>query len=167
MNSDFNDPAEIPSKTRRKKDAHEQQRLGERLANLQESKLGQLQLPEKLRLAIAEYQRLPKSFGARKRQLQFIGKLMRNVDTVAIESSLASLESGPGPSAQRKQEISELVDTILAGGGDTIEELLIDNPHLERQALRQFLLEYQRASEDKRDVIKSRLHKYLGSLLQD
>ncbi|MDH3948291.1 MAG: DUF615 domain-containing protein, partial [Gammaproteobacteria bacterium] len=64
------------SKTQRKRDAHALQELGESLVKLNKSALEQIPLPADLHAAIAEAQRLHQR-GALKRQLQYIGKLMR------------------------------------------------------------------------------------------
>ena len=86
-----------PSKSELKRTAHAQQALGERLARLATRQLRALELPEALREAIEEFHRLPKSHLARRRQLQFIGRLMRDIDQPAIEKQLQALEA-PVPS---------------------------------------------------------------------
>lgn len=76
-----------PSKTKVKKQMHELQDLGEELVGLGKDQLAQLNLPETLHLAIREMARINK-FGARRRQLQYIGKLMRDVDPAPIVAKL-------------------------------------------------------------------------------
>ncbi|MEQ8952904.1 MAG: ribosome biogenesis factor YjgA [Gammaproteobacteria bacterium] len=159
---------ELPSKTRRKKDAHQQQALGERLAKLKPAELQQIDLPEKLIIALLEYRKLPNSFGARRRQLQFIGKLMRGVDGDEIESMISAFENGIAPASYGKSiPLESIADTILDGNDQTIAATIDSYPQLERQPLRQFLLEYQRASEDRRERIKARLLKHLSNKLSD
>jgi len=75
------------SKTQLKKEMLELQDLGETLTQLPQQLLDQCHLPEGLLNAIAEYKRIPNRRGARKRQLQFIGKLMRKVDIEPIKKS--------------------------------------------------------------------------------
>ena len=75
-----------PSKSELKRTAHAQQALGERLTRLAIRQLKTLELPEALLEALDEFHRLPKSHLARRRQLQFIGKLMRDINQPAIES---------------------------------------------------------------------------------
>ncbi|HEY8086108.1 MAG TPA: ribosome biogenesis factor YjgA [Methylophilaceae bacterium] len=74
---------QIISKTQRKQEMHELQDLGEELVALPKDKLRQIELPENLRDAILEAQRIT-AHGGRKRQLQYIGKLMRTVDAEPI-----------------------------------------------------------------------------------
>jgi ribosome-associated protein len=66
-----------PSKTKIKKQMHELQNLGEELTKLPKEKLRELNLPETLLDALMEYKRMTK-FGALNRQLQYIGRLMRD-----------------------------------------------------------------------------------------
>lgn len=81
---------ERPSKSARKRAAHAAQALGERLIALKESDLLALNLPEALLQAVREAKRI-KARGGLARQKQFIGKLMRDLDTTAIEIDLARL----------------------------------------------------------------------------
>jgi ribosome-associated protein len=76
-----------PSKTRRKKEVHELQSLGEALVSLADDRLSALALPERLRDAVMEARRI-KSHEARRRQMQYIGKLMRGVDPAPIRAEL-------------------------------------------------------------------------------
>jgi ribosome-associated protein len=79
-----------PSKSSRKRAAHALQDLGQQLVQMREAERVQLPLSETLREAIAEAHRL-RSRGAMSRQLQYIGKLMRDEDIPAIEAALTAL----------------------------------------------------------------------------
>jgi ribosome-associated protein len=81
---------ERPSKSSRKRAAHAAQALGERLIALKESDLVRLPIPENLLDAVREARRI-KARGGLARQKQYIGKLMRDLDTAAIEDALESL----------------------------------------------------------------------------
>ena len=76
-----------PSKTQRKRTMHTLQKMGEQLVELNDKQLDELELPEILVDAIRETRRINK-FGARKRQMQFIGKLMRQVDSAPIQKKI-------------------------------------------------------------------------------
>ena len=80
------------SKTQRKKNMHALQYLGEQLVALNPALLGQLDLAEKLRDAIIEARKL-KKFEARRRQIQYIGRLMREIDAAPIRQKLDSVLS--------------------------------------------------------------------------
>ena len=83
---------DLPSKTQRKKQMHELQALGAALVELNAEQLASVELPERLREAVHEAQRMTK-FEARRRQLQYIGKLMREVDPEPIRSRLAAWQA--------------------------------------------------------------------------
>jgi ribosome-associated protein len=78
-----------PSKSARKRAAHAAQELGEELIALKPHELESLQLPEQLHDAVREAQRIRNTRGGMARQRQYIGKLMREIDTVPIEAALA------------------------------------------------------------------------------
>ena len=78
-----------PSKTQRKRQSHALQSLGEQLVALPADKLAAVPLTESLRDAVAMAQRT-RSHEGRRRQLQYVGKLMRDVDADAIVQALAS-----------------------------------------------------------------------------
>lgn len=81
------EPESQPSKTRVKQEMHALQALGERLVELDPSRIAELDLPERLADALREARKMT-SHGARRRQLQFIGKLMRTVDSSLIQEKL-------------------------------------------------------------------------------
>jgi len=79
-----------PSKSMRKREAHALQKLGERLVQMRPQDLATLPLPDPLVEAITEARRLT-SRGALGRQHQYIGKLMRDVDSAALAAALDDL----------------------------------------------------------------------------
>ena len=92
------DARERPSKTQLKRQMHELQRLGERLAALAPAQLAQIELPEALREQIELTRRIT-AREALRRQLQYLGRLMRQADADAIRAALADVtgkaEAGP------------------------------------------------------------------------
>ena len=75
---------EILSKTKKKEQSHALQKLGAALVDLSKERLATMALPEALREAIREAQRITAHEG-RRRQMQYIGKLMRDVDPAPIQ----------------------------------------------------------------------------------
>ena len=82
-----------PSKTQRKRDAHALQALGVQLVALSAAQLARLDLPETLHEAVVAAQRM-RSHGARTRQMQSIGKLMRQLEPGVLSRVRAALETG-------------------------------------------------------------------------
>ena len=79
-----------PSKTQRKRDAHALQTLGIPLVALSAAQLARLDLPETLHEAVLAAQRM-RSHGARTRQLQYIGKVMRQLEPSVLSRLRAAL----------------------------------------------------------------------------
>ena len=80
-------PKEPVSKTQRKKAVHALQDLGAELAELSEERLAAIELPERLRDAVMDARRIT-AHEARRRQMQYIGKIMRKVDAEPIRAAL-------------------------------------------------------------------------------
>ena len=82
-----------PSKSQRKRDAHALQVLGEQLVALSAPQLARLDLPEALHEAVVAGQRM-RTHGARTRQRQYIGKVMRQLEPTAL-SRVTIERAGP------------------------------------------------------------------------
>lgn len=85
--------SERPSKTQRKKEMHDLQSLGENLVLLPESRLAHIDMPENLRDAVEQFKNT-RSFEGKRRQMQYIGKLMRNADSEPIREAVAAFQLG-------------------------------------------------------------------------
>lgn len=123
-----------PSKTKIKKQMHELRDLGKELTELSKDQLAQLDIPENLRDAIREMNGINK-FGAQRRQIQYIGKLMREVDTAPI---LAKLDTWKGRSQQHTayMHLVERWRDRLMESDNALTELLSAHPDADTQRLR-------------------------------
>jgi ribosome-associated protein len=79
---------ELPSKSQRKRDMHALQDLGSALVDLNDEQLAAVELPENLRDAVMDARRLAGTHEARRRQMQYVGKLMRHIDPEPIRASI-------------------------------------------------------------------------------
>ena len=123
-----------PSKTKIKQQMHDLQDIGEQLVELSNDRLKELDLPERLFDAVREMKRINK-FGAQRRQMQFIGRLMREVETAPI---VAKLEVWSGKSHQHiawLHQIERWRDRLLEDEA-ALTELLADHPSSDAQRLR-------------------------------
>jgi ribosome-associated protein len=80
------------SKTQRKREMHELQDLGKALVKLSREQLARIDMPESLRDAVMECRRFTKHEAIR-RQMQYIGRIMRDIDSSPIAAQLAELEA--------------------------------------------------------------------------
>ena len=127
---------EDKSRTQQKKEDRRLQRLGESLAALSPEQLDRIEMPGELRNAVRSSQAI-NSRGAKRRQFQYIGALMRKIDPAPIQQALDLLARGDRASALAFQKIENWRDRLAAGEMDLVEEILADCPDLERQRLTQ------------------------------
>jgi ribosome-associated protein len=85
------EPTEGRGRSARKRASHELTKLGQELVALPPERRAALALPEHLEDAVVEARRLT-SFGAQRRQAQFIGKLMRKLDEESVAAIRKALE---------------------------------------------------------------------------
>lgn len=129
---------EEKSKSQVKREMIALQELGLRLTQLNNQQLDAISLDEALLRAIREFQRLKKN-EAKRRQLQYIGKIMRNVDAQPIIHALNLLESGHRENAQHFHNMEKWRDRLLADAQNTtqfLEQFPQANPQHLRQLLR-------------------------------
>ena len=82
-----------PSKSMLKRESTDLQELGKQLLELPDSRLNDLDMPERLRDALDAWKKT-KSFEGKRRQLQFIGKVMREVDAAPLREAVAAFQLG-------------------------------------------------------------------------
>ena len=125
---------EIVSKTRRKQEMLELQALGAALVDLGESQLKQFSLEETLHQAVLEAKRI-RSHEARRRQLQYIGRLMRELDAEPIRARLAAIEGHSAQATARHRRLEAWRERLLADDG-ALTEFAAEHPQADIQALR-------------------------------
>jgi ribosome-associated protein len=125
---------EKPSKTQRKRDMHELQALGARLVELNSDQLDEVGLPEDLRDAI-EFARRTTKHEARRRQMQYIGKLMRSVDPAPIREKLKIWDGVSAEHTAQQHRVERWRDRLLEDES-AVEELLRAHPGIDARRLR-------------------------------
>jgi ribosome-associated protein len=122
------------SKTRRKAAMQELQALGEELIELSNAKLAQLDLPEALLDAVKQAKRIT-SNGATARQRQYIGRLMREIDTAPIADMLAKWK---GTNQEENAHFHQLerLRTRLLEDDSALSEYLAAHPEVDSQQVR-------------------------------
>lgn len=140
-----------PSKTQRKKQMQSLQDLGVELAALSPDQIAELELPEALRNALLEAKRITK-WGAIRRQMQYIGRLMREVDTAPIRDQLDALK-GLSTQHTAKLHVAERWRERLLEDEAALSEFLSTHGHADSQRLRTLIrnakLEAQRSKPPK------------------
>lgn len=156
---------EEPSKSAAKREMTALQALGESLVQLTDGQLNNIpDLDEDLRIAIIETRKI-RSNSARKRHLQYIGKLMRHIDATSIKNSLGELNREKQHANDNFHALEQVRDKLLEGGPHEIEKVLQRWPEADRQQLRQIVLQHQRdLKKGKPPTAKRKLFKYLREL---
>lgn len=153
------------SKSERKREMAALQKLGETLLELPAGQFSQVPVSDPLRAAV-ELAKTLKQREARRRQLQYIGKLMRAEDHQKIAATLAGFEDTNRLFRQHFQRL-ENIREALVGPGDAAFEQLVDTHHeLDRQHLRQLIRQARKEAEQEKPPAASRkLFKYLRTTL--
>lgn len=131
-----------PSKTQRKKDMHALQEIGEQLVELDPKKLTEFDLPEILKDAIQQARSIQKH-GARRRQLQYIGRLMRDVDALPIQQKLDTWRQVSVHQTARLHQLERWRERLLS----------------EEQALTEFAQQYPTADLQRLRLLIRNTHK--------
>jgi len=126
-----------PSKSMLKRESHELQALGKQLLEMPDSRLDDLQMPERLREALDTYKKT-KSFEGKRRQLQFIGKVMREVDPAPLREAVAAFQLGHARNALALHQAERWRAELLSEseGKDALTRWAEAYPHSDLQQLR-------------------------------
>jgi ribosome-associated protein len=153
---------EIVSKTRKKREMHELQALGVALAALPESQLKAMSLGEDLLAALLEVKRI-KSHEAKRRQMQYIGRLMRDVDAAPIRSRLAEVEGHSAQATARHRRLENWRERLLADD-EALTAFAAEHPGADLQALRASI---RNARKEQKEGKPPRAYRELFRILKD
>jgi len=125
------------SRTELKKESTELQKLGEELLTLRSDLFDRLGLPESLQTALADAKRIS-NFEGRRRQMQYVGKLMRGLDPETLQSVRDALDEQRGGSAQQTLALhaAEKWRDDLIASDDALQSWLQVHPDTDVQQLR-------------------------------
>lgn len=153
------------SRTQLKKEATALQKMGEKLVLLSDDQLDRMELPMRLLEAIQSVRAI-KSRGARRRQMQYIGSLMRGVDAEPIEQALLAIEQGAYGQARAFHRIEAWRDQLVDGDDDVIRDILDTFPDADRRRLGQLVRSARKEKEKDAPPKSARnLFRYLKSLV--
>lgn len=141
---------EIVSKTKRKQEMHELQAVGVALVELTETQLKAIALDENLHQAVLEAKRITAHEG-RRRQMQYIGKLMREVDAAPIRARLDEITGSSTQDAARHKRLEALRARLLADDTDAaLAEFAAAHPAADLQTLRALVRNSRKEHEEGR-----------------
>ena len=153
------------SKTRRKKEMHALQRLGERLVRLPQSQLDMVNIPDKQLYQAIMLAKKIKARGGLRRQMQRIGKLMRDVDIEPIKLALAQIDGQTLASVAHLHRLENARDILTTKGDRAIAEIIHRWPTAEPKKLREWIKQLNSAKKQgcQKQHIRN-LFRYLSEL---
>jgi ribosome-associated protein len=154
------------SRTQRKKEAIALQKIGEKLVQLSDEQLRRIDLPAELIEAIVDIRPMT-SHGARRRQMQYIGSLMRDVDAAPIEQALLEIEQGEYQRARAFHRGEDWRDRLVDGDDEAMMEILNAFPRADRQRLGQLVRSARKEKQNSKPPKSARnLFRYLRELIE-
>jgi ribosome-associated protein len=167
MDDSDDDQESTPSKSARKREMTALQALGESLVELSERELVRIPIEDTRLLVTIREARGIKSNSARRRHLQYLGKLMRSVDPEPIREALEALHRQRQGETRAFRELEAWRDTLLQEGDSAIQGLIQRFPGADRQLVRQLLRQHKRETATGKPPAASRkLFRYLRELAE-
>lgn len=157
------------SKQQQKREAEAVQALGTAIVGLPATHfnalVAKLVLPDQLCNALTECRAI-KAHEGRRRQLQYIGKLMRGIDAAPIQQALAEFERGGHVASTQTHHIERWRERLLAEGDEAFKELLQTYPEADAARLQKLILSARKEFIQKQPPRAARmLFKYLRELM--
>jgi len=164
MNDDtgFDEDDLLPSKTQLKRESEALQKIGEQLIALRQQDLDNMQLPEKLVEAVRVARKL-NARGGLKRQKQYIGKIMREIDSEAVIKQLQHIQHRHDASNAAFKKTEHWRDRLIGEHShQALTELLNQYPEMDRQHLNQLMRQAKKeATAGKPPTAARKLFKYV------
>jgi ribosome-associated protein len=134
------DPAENSiSKSQKKRNMIALQSVGEELVALSADVINKMDLPDELRVAILDAKRIPNSkHGGNKRQMQYIGRLMREVDPAPILAQLQALKA-PNQKQTAQHHLAERWRERMLADATSIAAFVREFPEADQTVLEKYL----------------------------
>jgi ribosome-associated protein len=169
--SDDHDELERKSKQQRKREAEAAQQVGAALVALSPAQfkrvLDKLDIPEDLQEALTLCRTI-KAHEGRRRQLQYIGRLMRDIDTAPIQQMLDQLAQGNRMASSQLHQLERWRERLLHEGATALQELLDAHPQADAAQIKRLVASAQKElSENQPPRAARKLFKLLRELIHD
>ena len=154
-----------PSKTKLKKEMEDLQKIGEYLVDLPKDLLKKFDLPDSLMHEILEAKNITQN-GAKRRQLQFIGKIMRHIDIDSIRNQLEQIKQ---PSAGKVKLLhkAESWRNKLIDNEESFKDFIKIYPHSDSSELQTLIIDCRGTLTSKSKVSFRKLFKTISTLLEE
>lgn len=156
-----------PSKSQVKRECHHLQDLGDEIVKLSNDDLNSLELPADLSEAVITARKI-KSRSGLKRQRQYIGKLLREADSEAIELQLRKIQHRHDTNTARFKRLEKWRNQLVDNDKDVLDEIIQRYPEIDRQHIHQLTrTAHQEKLKNKPPAASRKLFKYLRELEDD
>ncbi len=127
-----------PSRSQLKRDSNALQQLGMDLAALGDKTIKEAGLPELVEKALLQIKKMPKH-EAKRRHMQYVGKLMRTFDTTYVSEIVEAAKQGLTVKTVEFHRLEKIRERLVAGDEELIQEMFDTYPE-QRQRMRQLIL---------------------------
>jgi ribosome-associated protein len=152
---DINPDDYIKSKSQVKREMTALQKLGEQLIDMNDKQLATIPLDETIVDAIHEARKMPHR-EARRRHLQFIGKLMRETNHEEVQAAVDKLQNRSDQYIHRQHQIERYRDLLVEGDKQIFQTMVTSCPGIDVQHLRQLIRSAQKELEENKPPASSR-----------
>jgi ribosome-associated protein len=160
----MDDSVEQKSKSQVKREMLALQELGEQLVDLSPNQITKIEMPQDLREAVLFAKTLKKNEALR-RQMQYIGTLMRDADPEPIRKAVAEISRGRWQDIQLFRELEEWRKGLIDGNDGFLGEIVNHFPDADRKRLRRLALNARKEREGNKPPQAARaLFRYLREL---
>lgn len=164
--SDYSDTDDLgeKSKSKVKRELLALQELGERLTTLKPELIARLPLSDALQKALADAPK-HKAHIARKRHIQYIGRLMRDQDVDAILALVDQVDASTRQYNERFHALERWRDRLIGGNDEVLDAFVSEYPDADRQHLRSLIRHAQHeAAHNKPPAAARKVFKYIREL---
>ncbi|MCH8256407.1 MAG: DUF615 domain-containing protein [Proteobacteria bacterium] len=127
--------SELTSKSQRKREMHELRLLGEKLVQLNDEQLIPLSSTVIIK-AVRDCRKITKG-NARKRQIQYIAKLLRNIQVNDIRKVIDRYDASSKTHARQFHQLEKWREQLITGDYSAIDEIATTYKAIDRQQLKQ------------------------------
>ncbi|MDQ6952469.1 MAG: ribosome biogenesis factor YjgA [Mariprofundaceae bacterium] len=146
-----------PNKSQLRRDSMELLDLGKKLAAFEVSKLQRMNLPEELMEALLDVKKIRQN-GARKRHFKFVGKLLRSMETEALEKTVHDVEYGTEQENAQFHHVERWRARLLnADNHDAFTQLMAEYPQADAGRMRQLIRNAHKEAAQSKPPRSSRL----------
>ena len=153
---------EVISKTKRKQEMTALQSLGAQLVALPESQLAEIPMDDPLREAVLEAKRI-KSHEVKRLQMQYIGRLMRDVDPAPLRERLDAITGHSAQAAAQHRRLEAWRERLLADDG-ALTAFAAEYPDADIQAIRTLI---RNARKEQKEAKPPRAYRELFRLIKE